>query len=886
MSGWSRTTKQTSNRTNTKCFLSELDAYCLQAIDFCLLAIIFLVPFFFGGRHPLGKAVFICFTCLASVIWTIHIAIARKFYSPGIWSTILAFVVLGIAFMQIIPLPSEYISLLSPRIAELFPQWNEGIRSHTWHTLSLYPEATKASIAVLTSYVFLFFILVGRINDTKDIKYWLRAIAISSIVTASFGIIQYFTSNGLFLWTYEVPYANAADAAKGSFTCKNHFAHFLAIGAAPLLVWIVDSLQIDRQQTDIRNSLTKPNLFSAFLLITSLALLILAVLMSFSRGGFLVLAIVLLVTVLACAQMKLISSYYTIALILLGLLVAGGLSTTEYDRWTRRIDALASASIDELDHEESRRKIWKANLEAIAKGSIFGSGAGTHREIYPVYMSQPLDVEYTHAENGYLQIATENGWSGSTLLILVIATGVIWCWKSVRNSTSQNELLLAISISTGILASVLHSVFDFVWFIPSCMSIALVLLACGVRLSQITNNSNSIAFINSKPFICSICIVVSIVATSCSIASLRLARASFHWDQYLLTAEEFKKEQHLLPASIPSTKEKRLHQLDTLIYHLKQVVKSNPNFARAHLRLAANYLDRFNICQELSGNSMTVEQIRDAAVASKFESAQALNEWLKIAFGKNHRLLYLAHSHTRHALNLSPLEGKGYLYLASLVFLEGSGEKIMNEYISQALRLRPYDGKVNFEAGKQLLLAGHYDQAIDYWKRIYRYKGKHQKKIIKALANHVPVSLFLEYFEPNWDTLNIVWESYKNTCPHEDQLHFLRFATNAAKNESQKMKPVKAAKIWLLLSHMHGDIQQNAFALQCATQAFYLDQSSYSIRRRMGHLNLVSSNFEEAETHLRWCLARKNGDQYVKRDLMRVSEGRSRMAALNPSTNY
>ena len=51
--------KEPRSRTKSRRSVSPLAAHCLQVVDICLLGVLFLAPLFFGGRHLLGRLVFI-----------------------------------------------------------------------------------------------------------------------------------------------------------------------------------------------------------------------------------------------------------------------------------------------------------------------------------------------------------------------------------------------------------------------------------------------------------------------------------------------------------------------------------------------------------------------------------------------------------------------------------------------------------------------------------------------------------------------------------------------------------------------------------------------------------------------------------------------------------
>ena len=92
---------------------------------------------------------------------------------------------------------------------------------------------------LLISYGLLFFVTVQRIKTIEDVERLLRWCAISAMCMAVFGLVQYLGGNGKFFWFYSPPFANTLEGAKGSFTNRNHFAHFLALGVGPLIWWLL-----------------------------------------------------------------------------------------------------------------------------------------------------------------------------------------------------------------------------------------------------------------------------------------------------------------------------------------------------------------------------------------------------------------------------------------------------------------------------------------------------------------------------------------------------------------------------------------------------------------------------------------------------------------------
>ncbi len=57
-------------------------------------------------------------------------------------------------------------------------------------------------------------------------------------------------------------------------------------------------------------------------------------------------------------------------------------------------------------------------------------------------------------------------------------------------------------------------------------------------------------------------------------------------------------------------------------------------------------------------------------------------------------------------MELCPLEGEAYIYLAELSFLAGEGREARSAYVRQAMQVRPHDPAVRLAAGNESALCG------------------------------------------------------------------------------------------------------------------------------------------------------------------------------------
>ena len=171
------------------------------------------------------------------------------------WLPPVLVLLLGAALLlvQIAPLPAWLLARLAPHTAAVLPLWRGGGDSAwpgSWSCVSLAPAETLASLVIFLDYGLLFLVALQRVRRVEDVERLLRWCALSAVIMATFGIVQLLAGNGKFFWFYEHPLVDTSDVAKGSFSNRNHFAQFLALGIGPLVWWLQDALR--RKRTSAR----------------------------------------------------------------------------------------------------------------------------------------------------------------------------------------------------------------------------------------------------------------------------------------------------------------------------------------------------------------------------------------------------------------------------------------------------------------------------------------------------------------------------------------------------------------------------------------------------------------------------------------------------------
>ena len=849
-----------SGRNSARTFgKSDRDAPRLEwilqhAVDAGLAGALFGTPLLLGGRCALGRVWLAGCCALAALAWCgLQLVHRRPRLNLCGAEVLLAAGGLLIA-LQLIQLPPQWLHSLSPRLEQLLPLWNDADLGR-WQTISVWPESTRVGCVVYLCYAVFFLVMLQRLQDIDDIERTLRCIAAASVGLAVLGLLQYFAGNGKFLWVFEHPFSDAQDYVKASFTNRNHFAQCMALGVGPLLWFILDRLSQSPHRAAMGHGRGSSQQMSAYVPaiggLCALALVVFAGLLSLSRGGALGLMAAGFVATLLLSRARLLD--YRFALGIGGFALAIGALLSVYGEQvvSNRLSDLVSFDTTLLESEGGvgRNRIWNAACLAIQDFPWCGTGLGSHAEVHPLYMIVAPNMEYTHAENGYLQLGVECGWVGLGLLLLGLTCLALWCLLTAHAGTDRR---LAASSAAGgacLAASAVHSLGDFVWYAPGCMMLTIAAAACVCRARQLSKASAGAGSIEwSLPRPGWLLAGSAVMAGMLWMLSIELPelQGESHYDAFLA----IRKDPTLVESDKPLLAE---------IRELRSTVRANPQHARARLRLARKYLTWFNELQRESENPMTIEQLRDAVTASKFKSPEARDEWLERALGKKRKLLELAFRQTLASLRLCPLQGDGYVLRAKLGFL-GDAQSDAEPDLKQAALVRPYDGDILFSIGEEAFLKGDEDQTLDMWKRSFRVLGPHREKIIELLVGHVKIEFILDEFQPDLDALQAIAAQCEKLERQDDFHVVLAKRAQAYVEIAQKREGPAAAQAWLAAHWNANQLDDEQLSAETIQKAYAFDPNNFDIRRALALWLFRHEDVQAAAPHLTWCLQRKPED--------------------------
>lgn len=939
--------------SNTK----YVERFLLGLIDFGLIMALLVVPMMLGGNHAIGRLMLICSAALAGTAWAIHQAICRGRFFPATWATVILAVGLMIPIIQLVPLPEAVRDFLSPHLAKILPLWQSDAdpttRLGNWRCLSLTPDATQAGLVIFTAYALLFIVVAGRVQTVRDLQWVLRLCGFAVLLVALFAIVQHFFGNGKFFWFYEHPYKVVGNNIKGPFVNRNHFAQFMALGIGPILIWIVSHysnsssqatrkrnhslgfsrspallpsvhstapansshknkskkgfgtklLQVTASSSSLRfdNSaqpscppLTSSMKAGQFLLAMMAGLVVFACLLSLSRGG----SVAMLTAIVVCCgisfSIKGASRRMLGAVTMAGIIFGVSLMIFGYERVCDRLGNLTSGKVELMDYQVGRRAIWETDLRATSYFPIFGTGVGSHCEVYPIFFDYAHhdDLEFTHAENGYIQTLLETGGVGALLLLGAIAMVSFWCFMGIKRGRSDQLRLCLAAITAAIVASLFHSMTDFIWYIPGCAAMTVIMTACafaahrlaakevsyeqGVEHSEPQKALAQTRLTTKKPVDPSIAwgIVGVMVFVSIMMVQERIGpvKAQPYWDDSIRAVEASTYDTIVLDDLSPKELQKAAQFYTAQVERLKKVVEFQPDHARAHRSLALNYLNLFDVHQLACKNPFSTRHIGDAVLDSNFPSQEAVNEWLHRAFGEHVSLLRLAQYHAFRSVKACPTLGRSYLYLTELCFLNRLSFEQKMQFVDQLLLVRPQCGQSVIEIANASILSGNLEQWAMLTKRVYDMNLDTRQLVLRSLLDNsmddmlpVMVAIIIQKFEPDHDAALYMISRCKNRVPETHLVNLRRYCATRAITSLEKCTPAEEAKRRCVAAIQYQAIDEAEAALIQIRVAYQRDPSNFNVRQQLARCLIQSGSPREAQEHLKWCLRRKPGNRQLEK---------------------
>jgi len=452
-------------------------------IECLLIALLAFMPLAFGAVEAWSEMVVICLACAIALCFALKMVVRRDVRLRWSWTYLPVALLLGLAVVQLLPLPAWLVSVVSPNTVSqksaLLADVPAGVSSGDSMTISFYPNATEHDLRLLLAVGAVFFVVANVYRRGDQIKRLLGAIALIGGGVAVLAIFQ------IALGTHKIyglvwPGDNAAMC--GTFVNHNNFSQFMNLSIAAALGLLLVKLQEDFRDirgavADVTERLTGPKGRIIWAMAAIIVLASAAVFLSLSRGGIISLLAAGIVTGIIIASKRALSGRGWI----MAIVALAAFACVLYMGFDAVYDRLSE--IQQAGSYENRLQIVRDIALAWTRFPIVGTGLGTHQVVYPMFDSSSIVALAGHAENEYVQAAEEAGLVGLVGLLAFIAI----VYRQYARSIRRLDLPIrsaAFGLGFGLLAVMIHSLSDFGQHVPANACLAAVFCGLLVSLGQ------------------------------------------------------------------------------------------------------------------------------------------------------------------------------------------------------------------------------------------------------------------------------------------------------------------------------------------------------------------------------------------------------------------
>jgi O-antigen ligase len=428
------------------------------------LALLVLAPIPLGSNRPWAWALLELWVFILAIGWLFGY-MRGKHHGNAVfnksWPALACGAVwLGYVWLQLVPLPLEVLSRLSPEAA----RWHEfaaGPAGLDAAPLTLDRHGTLQGALKSTAYLAFFGLSLLLLNRRERVTAAAFTLVVSGFAQAMFGGLSALAGS-------------LGESAHGSFVNRNHYAAYLvmclSVGIGVLIANLTGA--VSRTWKQFFRNLIALILSPRMLLRLSLVVMVTALVLTRSRMGnssFFVSLLAASAIGLALSKRATRSMVILIAsLIVIDIFIVGTYFGVE--RVLERVEQTRMETEDRDEIANYALNLWRDY-------PVFGAGLGSFHAVIPRYWGEIPGEPYTHAHNDYLQFAGEVGVIGVTLLGAMLLMSLLAALRAQQVRTDPLMRGISFGSMMGIIALMIHSAVDFSLQIPAIALTFMLILA-------------------------------------------------------------------------------------------------------------------------------------------------------------------------------------------------------------------------------------------------------------------------------------------------------------------------------------------------------------------------------------------------------------------------
>ncbi|GAB4057307.1 O-antigen ligase [Uliginosibacterium sediminicola] len=346
---------------------------------------------------------------------------------------------------------------------------------NTWpiiEIVTLDPFNTREYLLATLCYLGAFVLVQLILRNESDVLWVLVTLVFSGVLQSLIAILLFASKAE---YKYFFMQFTQGERVSGTFANWDHLAGYLemclSLGIGLMLSHSSGSAVGRSSLRDRVVAALKFSLSVKMLVRLMLIVMVIALVLTHSRMGnaafFISLLLVGTCGMFANKKIRKSAFWLVLSLIVVDVLIVGQWIGVE--RVVQRIQGTALSAENARGEETLEQRMLPArqSLPALMERPWLGFGGATFYTVFPRFKQQNLPPYYDHAHNDYIEIAMDTGFSGlSMLAMLVLLT--LWrlriFWSATQPRLNRG---VAFGVSMAILCELIHSFVDFNFQIPA-----------------------------------------------------------------------------------------------------------------------------------------------------------------------------------------------------------------------------------------------------------------------------------------------------------------------------------------------------------------------------------------------------------------------------------
>jgi len=412
----------------------------------------------------------------------------RPVWSPNRLLLAALAAVLLVAGIQLVPLPLDLLSRLSPGTLPFLESYDfrfaptpaRTLGAEVRHAISIAPRLTLLFVWLYGAPLVLLLGLLRTLSRTAVLRLARGVVAIG-FVLALVGIVQKAvlgddTFGGMRIYGFWKPEA-LLTMPFGPFVNRNHFAGWMLMGIPVALGLAISHAGNSAHRLrggfrDLMVWLSEPD--GGRMMLNLVAALVMSLSLLMTRSRFALGCFALVICGAAIWNGRRSGSWR----VMMGGAIGALVLVLGVLQWAGADTALGRSSLTDGASLSLRLDIWRMSARLVRDFPLFGTGMNTFG--LAAYQHQPAgrDVHYNEAHNEYIQLLVEGGFLTFVLMVTAIAAIAL----SVRQRFAANEdgaeaYWVRAGATTGLVAIALQSLVEFSLQMPGNTTLFVLLLA-------------------------------------------------------------------------------------------------------------------------------------------------------------------------------------------------------------------------------------------------------------------------------------------------------------------------------------------------------------------------------------------------------------------------